>query len=333
MLEMRTGPELTENVVGTCQAAGCRSPGVPQIVSPASPRLPGLLSLCGTHSVLTATASSLDSRQPTLGARTSVVIPTRVRPAVFLPRALASLRAQTLLPYEVILAVDGDAAACRDAQGAIDGPTRAPYPIHVEQVRTPGGRSRARNTALGIASGDFIAYLDDDDWYYPRHLEILSAALVDVPVAYAQAFRVYEAQDADGIYRAEKIDRPYGWDFDAALLREGNYIPILSLMHRRSCLLKVGGFDPALESHEDWDLFCRLSLCFPFRHVAVQTCGYSWRSDSSTSTADMDRTRDIVRGRYGLGASARLETAGLCPHCGHLDCAHLARLLEAEASA
>jgi glycosyltransferase involved in cell wall biosynthesis len=218
----------------------------------------------------------------------SVVIPTHNRPER-LKTAVASVLAQTHAALEVIVVNDGGADV-ESVVRALDGGGRVTY-IALGRNRE---RSAARNVGLRLATGKYVAYLDDDDWYEPDHVATLVEALESSgqAVAYADARRVWEERAGDG-YRAVKADRPYSQAFDPELLLIGNYIPILCLMHRRDCLEQVGGFDETLATHEDWELFIRLSRRWTFQHVPRVTCTFTWREDGSSTTSS--RADDFLR--------------------------------------
>jgi len=198
----------------------------------------------------------------------SVIIPTHDRPDD-LAEALASLAGQTFTDFEAVVVDDGE----RDAAGVVE----ACGLERVRLVRTSGhvGPSAARNAGLAAARGRVVAYLDDDDWYLPGHLAAHAACYGAAPslrVVYSDAERrlVGEA--------GETADVPHSRDFDADALLVENYIPILCLSHHRACLDETGPFEPSLTYLEDWDLFIRLALHWPFRHLAEVTAAYRERA-------------------------------------------------------
>jgi hypothetical protein len=118
----------------------------------------------------------------------------------FLPRALASLQAQTLQDWEAVLVDDGSQD---DTWRAI-----APFldDARIRTVRLPRneGLGRALNVALDHAAADLVAYLPSDDLIYPRHLEGLAAALDAAPnamLAYAGVRHHYN-RSAPGVIPA-----------------------------------------------------------------------------------------------------------------------------------
>jgi len=227
----------------------------------------------------------------------SVIMPTYDRPQ-WLQRAVASVLAQTYPNVELIVANDGGAAvesllAPLDQRGQI---------TYLRLARNLN-RSAARNAALKLARGTYVAYLDDDDWYLPEHLALLVGALERAggAVAYGFANRVTEVQREGGW--VQTANEPiYRVDFQAEALLVGNFIPLPCLVHRRDCLDAVGAFDEELITHEDWDLLIRLAARHPFHQVKETTCCFSWRNDGSSTTsqhrADFARTQDLVYERY-----------------------------------
>lgn len=103
----------------------------------------------------------------------SVIIPTFGRPA-YLADAIASLRAQTVLDFEVVVVDDASPEPVR-----VDEDERT----RVVRLATNGGAGRARNAGVEVARGDNLAFLDDDDAWHPRRLEMAVAGLARAPVA------------------------------------------------------------------------------------------------------------------------------------------------------
>jgi glycosyltransferase involved in cell wall biosynthesis len=221
----------------------------------------------------------------------SVVIPTFNRPDRLL-EAVASVRAQTYPNVEIVVVNDGGVEV-GDRLAAL-GDRRLRYVRHKEN----SGLAAARNTGIRATTGKYLAYLDDDDLFYPDHLETLVGALESGShrVAYTDAHRAHQVLE-NGSYVTTLRVVPYSLDFDADRMLDANFVPVLCFLHDRSCLDAVGAFDESLKRLEDWDLWIRMSRKFPFLHIRKITCEFSWRGDGTSMTSLEDDSFAIARRR------------------------------------
>ncbi len=188
----------------------------------------------------------------------SVVIRTKDRPAL-LAEAVASVRA-TGYPCEVVVVNDGG------AKPNVDGVTLVNH-------ETSRGRSEAANAGVRAASRAFIAFLDDDDLFYPEHLSTLATAAQSAHTAwYTDAVSAFLRPSESGAYETHSRLRIYSQDYDRELLLLDNYIPLPTLLIRRETFLDLGGFDPAFDLFEDWEFLIRLSQHGSFLRVPRVTC-------------------------------------------------------------
>ncbi len=97
----------------------------------------------------------------------STVIPTRGRPELLL-RAVRSVLQQTLREIEAVVVIDGQDPA---TEQAIEMLAREDGRVRVVALQTSVGGSAARNRGVAEASGEWIAFLDDDDEWMPSKLE------------------------------------------------------------------------------------------------------------------------------------------------------------------
>ncbi|MCJ7508208.1 MAG: glycosyltransferase, partial [candidate division Zixibacteria bacterium] len=165
------------------------------------------------------------------------------------------------------------------------------------------GPSAARNTGFKQARGKYIAYLDDDDIYYPNHLETLVVFLErsNYKVAYTDSYQASQTWITDRYVTIDK-EIKYNFDFDRQKFLVGNYIHIISIVHKKELLDEVGLFDEGLETHEDWDLCIRLSQKYDFYHIKAATAEFRTRDDMSSATSikrvDFLRTLKLIHKRY-----------------------------------
>ena len=200
------------------------------------------------------------------GPRVSVVVRTRDRPRL-LAEALESLAAGAYRRAEVVLVNDGGAPPAV--------PAGFPLPVVRVDLAESRGRAGAAEAGIAAASGDYVAFLDDDDLAAPEHLATLAGLVsaAGVRVAYTDAAVALYALDGEGwVCRERRL--PYSRDFDRDVLLVDNYIPFNTLLIERALFAAAGPFDPSLPFFEDWDFLIRLSGLTPFHHLAQVTCEY-----------------------------------------------------------
>ena len=99
----------------------------------------------------------------------SVIIPA-YNSASTIIRALQSVTAQTLTPLEVIVVDDASTDTTRDLVASFA--SSSSIPVRVLSQTTNSGPSAARNAGWDAAVGDYIAFLDADDQWHPRKIEL-----------------------------------------------------------------------------------------------------------------------------------------------------------------
>jgi FkbM family methyltransferase len=249
------------------------------------------------------TWSASRTPSPSTTPKVSVIVPTHNRPDR-LQEALRSILDQTFQDFEIIVVNDNGV----DVEHVIDRLAAKQRLVH---LRHPANRglAAARNTGLRFASGKYIAFLDDDDIFFPDHLETLVSFLEtsDHRVAYTDAYRATE-EWVDGRYVVTRRDVPFSvnWDNDHILVE--NFVPVLCFMHEHSCGIAAGDFDETLTTHEDWDYWIRLSrICTPV-HIKRVTCEFRAGSDGKSLTAS--RRADFLRTARMIHKKHRAYAAG-----------------------
>ena len=227
----------------------------------------------------------------------SVIVPTFNRPDMLI-ETLKSILNQTYDDFEIIVVNDAGV----DVKKEIDLLNKNNNIIYINHANNRG-LAAARNTGIKAASGKYIAYLDDDDVYYPDHLETLVNCLEnsEYKVAYTDAYMVTQERKNSN-YVIKKKDIPFSLDFDYDRILVENFVPVLCLMHERSCLEEIGLFYENLTVCEDWDFLIRISRKFEIAHVKKVTSQFTWRTDGtnmrSSRSADFGSTFKIIYEKY-----------------------------------
>jgi glycosyltransferase involved in cell wall biosynthesis len=197
----------------------------------------------------------------------SVVIPA-YNAAAFIADTLDSVRQQSYPPFEVLVTNDGST----DDTAAVIASYAARYPeFSLQLASQPNkGIGGARNNGILRASGDFIAFLDADDRWYPDKLEQMARFFGAHPEADVVCH--YEQEIAgDGVRRNLTYASISGDPYDC-LLFEGNRLSPSATVVRLTTVRAIEGFSERLDfnSAEDYEFWLRLArLGASFAHCPL----------------------------------------------------------------
>ncbi len=165
--------------------------------------------------------------------------------------ALDSLIAQDRGDWEAIVIDDGDARVAAHVEAYAHDP-------RIRLVQTDnGGLATARNRAIAAARAPLIALLDGDDAYRPSYLSTMIAAIeVSPEIGFVCCDATYFGHDRVGERFSAYVPQHPPATLERVLRREFNVF--IGATIRREAIDAVGGFDPALRSAEDLDLWIRL---------------------------------------------------------------------------
>ncbi len=215
----------------------------------------------------------------------SVVIPA-YNNADYITTALQSITVQEYPNVEIIVVDDGSTDETK--QRVED------YGQDVVLIsQANAGPAAARNTGLEVATGEFVAFLDADDWFLPSKFRKQSAALADNPWLGA-SHSGWTIVDDTG----RMLDHAEPWQTAPKLNLATwiNHQPVRlgAMLFRRKWLTRVGGFDPAMRQAEDTDLLLRL---------AIDGCRFEWLKESTHCYRhhgdSLVRSRAIEQVEYG----------------------------------
>ena len=195
-------------------------------------------------------------------------------------RALDSVLEQTMQPAQIIVVSDGST----DTTERIVSEQYGGRVVLIAQKN--GGPAAARNRALAEASGDFVAFLDADDWWAPNKLERQLAALRAEPEK-AVTYTGLTVVDPGTGERTE-APAPDAKVVTSRLRWENPRVPPSCVLVRTALLREIGGFGgERVRGVEDWDLLIRLAEKTSF--VATPEPLTFYQSSNSGESGDADR--------------------------------------------
>ncbi|OHB79352.1 MAG: hypothetical protein A2Z25_15815 [Planctomycetes bacterium RBG_16_55_9] len=204
------------------------------------------------------------------GPVVSVLIPTFNRPQ-YLHQAVASVLRQSYKHLQIIVINDGGVNI-----GNIVSAFRDPRLMLIDRKENLG-KAHSLNEALDRADGKYVAYLDDDDLYYPHHIETLVSALeyeTDCRVAYSDFYKAYCRVSLDGSRQVLSKVVEVSRDFDRFFMLHFNHVLHVCLMHRRDLIERTGPYNEQINVLIDWDMTHRLTFFSDFHHVREITGEY-----------------------------------------------------------
>lgn len=216
-----------------------------------------------------------------MAARVSVIISTYNRRSL-LKDAVRSVLNQSMPDFEIIVVDD-----CSPDTLAVQAMVEGFLDPRIKFIRTDknyGHDGHPKNLGVLAATGEYVAFLDDDDTYRREALKIL--------LAYAKESK------CDVVYGDYLIDGQPGWsvDFSVSRLSQHNYISMVVALVRREAFLKVGGFDEAVPKFKDWNLWLRMQKGgASFMHVPIIITEVKQLKDSISSKFENEKDEN---GRY-----------------------------------
>lgn len=244
-----------------------------------------------------------DSKQPLV----SIIMRTHGNQILWLRESIASVLRQTYENIELIIVEDGGSCT----KSFIEEVNAKRPKIKIKYFSLPKqGRSVTGNVGLSEATGDFMMFLDSDDYLYADHVEILVQELqanTSVDIVYSLAWEVAtqpgneEKKDSCPQEFSYTLHSLYLKNFSLDALQQNNLLPIQSAMFKRSVYEKNGGFDTQIEYLEDWNLWLRYAHNCQFKQVFKLTSCYRVPYDQdvfNARTAVLKEARNLAFKSY-----------------------------------
>ena len=214
------------------------------------------------------------------GPLISVIIPT-FNCEKYIAQTIESVLKQTYRNFEIIVIDDG---STDNTKKVIEKFINSKKLRYIYQKNS--GQSTARNKGIDESSGEYIAFLDADDFWKSEKLEKQVDVLKNkkIGICYTDVeFMDDKTGEIIPVYRNRKHNQ----------LRRGkiykylvfyNFIPFAGIMVRKECIEKIGGFDKKIKMGDDWDLLLRLSVHYEFDYINEKLLLYRTGRKNQLST-------------------------------------------------
>jgi len=212
----------------------------------------------------------------------SIVIPV-YNASEFLRDTLDSVRNQLYNNYEVLVTNDG---SIDNTEEVLKNYKKAnlKFPLNFTTQKNMGV-SAARNNAILRAAGDYVAFLDQDDWWFSKKLEKMAHILnmnTGIDVLYHRAISI-DGEKGEAVFKSGSLKAPEFTD----LLLNGNRIGISTAAVKLDKLKEVRGFNQDLHYIEDYDLWLKLaSKNASFYYMPDILSKYIWRQESMSNKVE-----------------------------------------------
>ena len=218
-------------------------------------------------------------------ARVSVIIPA-YNGAAYISQAIESVLRQEGADLEVIVVDDG---STDETQRVLER-YRADVVSLYQENR---GMASARNRGIHASSGQYLAFVDQDDYWLDGKLTAQLALFQSRPqggLVYADTFLLQDTRYLPQTFFT--LCPPHrGWVFDRLLL--DSFIPIPTVVVRRECLEDVGLFDERLRICADYDLWLRVAARYEVDYVEALLAVYRRHEGNTSKNAELALTEAI----------------------------------------
>ena len=233
-------------------------------------------------------------------ATVSIIIPA-YNAAKYLRETLDSALNQTYRDTEVVVVDDG---STDETPGILEA-----YGDRIRVLRQENqGRAAACNAGVGVAQGEWVAFLDADDIWLPAKLERQVDECSQFAISHTNAY-FFGEQFSEDVLKTSMIPKVGGWVLERLLLQ--NFVTCSSVMLSREVYRHYGGFDPSFYYIEDWPLWLRICAEHQLGYVATPLVRYRVHATSKSMKVrqTMSDLLRIVDEAFGPGGVAHGRVA------------------------
>lgn len=229
----------------------------------------------------TTSKASITNKEPLI----SVIIPT-YNMEKYITDAIDSALAQTYKNVEIIVVDDGSTDFTINILKKYNSKIKYFY-------QKNKGPSAARNVGIKYAKGEYIAFLDSDDVWLPRKLELQVKYFSENAfrgLIYTGYYTIDETGETVEIHKIEDFSKN-------KVLKDLFFKNVIStastIMVNRECFEESGGFDENLAVAEDWDMWLRIIKRYDFDYISEPLVKVKFRKGSQSYYGDKNLNNEI----------------------------------------
>jgi len=209
----------------------------------------------------------------------SIIMPVYNTPVQYLKKAIDSVIDQSYPHWELCIA--DDASDHTDTLQLLRKYAEKYEKIHVTFRSTNGNISLASNSALDLAKGAYVAFLDHDDMLAPHALLEIVKVINHTP----DAKFIYSDEDKID-EKGRRFNPHFKSDWNPDMFLSQNYITHLTVI-KKSLLDEVGAFRAGYEGAQDYDLFLRITDKLAANEIVhIEKILYHWRAFEGSTAFD-----------------------------------------------
>lgn len=209
-------------------------------------------------------------------------------------KAIESVLSQTFEDYELIIIDDG-------SEDNLENVIRPHLSNKVRYHKiSHSGVSGARNQGIKCAKGDFLAYLDSDNFWHPEFLSTMHNYIMKCKAE--AAYCMYNVYRKYPLNQKIYLHHIGGEEFNYTKLLDSNYIDLNAFVHSRKIIGDVSFFDSQLKRFVDWDLILRISSkCEPVFIPSVLVDYYQNVVENTiTLNEDIRASYDFLKKKHNM---------------------------------
>jgi len=228
----------------------------------------------------------------------SIIMPTKDRPNLII-NAIRSVINQSYSNWELIIINDGGEDISKLVSSFNDSK------INYVNLDKNFGKSHANNVGIERSKGGVIAYLDDDDVWYPNHLEVCIRELMrfeNRKFVYSDFIKSqYLIENSIQVPIKKEVMLLQQQNFKT--LKYGNWVANFCMVHKKELFDFCGKYDEKLDYYEDWDVIRRFAQSTILVHVPEITGEYKInpstiaRNELALSDPNLEKVKNSIKSK------------------------------------